>query len=81
MNLIQILLCEDRVDLIAARHGDKIWGAYQEDPGMNRPELKDGNSVVKFLSKHISEKHLQQVANWYQAGGFYLEDARRTKDH
>jgi hypothetical protein len=74
------MLLEDKVEFITAKQGDKLWDAYEKDKGAGKPKLKDAAEVVKYIADHISDKHLQKLANWYQQGDYFLEDAGKIKD-
>lgn len=73
------MLLEDKVDFITTNQGDKIWGAYEQDPTPNKLKFNTASEVIKYLADNISEKHLQKIVNWYQQSQILLGDVSNIK--
>lgn len=78
-DFFESLLFEDKVDLLVSKQGEKAFTAYTNDKGSDKPELKDGEAVVRELSGW-TQKYLQWLVTRYTENQFSLEDKTRVVD-
>ena len=80
MLLLEVLqlLCENNIDFVMKRYGEKLLDVLQNDPGVDI----ENNSIREIMEEFasISEKYLEWIIKQYISHSFLMEDASQVKE-